>query len=160
MQKLAESCQHFEKQLSAPTPHQELSFVAVEAHGWQSAGITARLPSPAAALDAALAWTMRGRGAFVQFNSHPDDGMFFPAWPEAVLLGATPCLGQLGASDAAAAAALLRSYRLGVGLGQSGSSLRVRCLAALMRRVHICGACLAASFKPCAALAQACQRCA
>jgi hypothetical protein len=154
---------------------QELSFVSVEAHGWQSAGLTAQLPSPQDAISAALAWKLRrscldpsiaataaavcasagistlstpdcpgacvaaqtcaccpsnrhaslypepSGSAFAAFFNHPDEGLFFPAWPDGVALAARPGLGALGPEDAAVAGQLLRSYQPGQMGGVAGN---------------------------------------
>jgi hypothetical protein len=102
----------------APTPPQALGHVVIEAHGWQSASLTARLPDAAAAVAAALEWkrcslTQEGGAGFTCFFNHPDEGLFFPSWPDAVALGLWPCQGRLSAGDAAAAAELLSGYHPG-----------------------------------------------
>ena len=69
----------------------------------------------------------------------PDEGLYFPGWPDAVALGMWPCQGRLSALDAAAAAGLLRGYRPGeaeAGAAQPGACVQWRQCFALTAAAH------------------------
>jgi len=71
-------------------------------------------------------------GSFACFSNHPDEGLFFLGWPDALALSAWPRLGRLVGDERSAAVQLLQSYRPGLlgavpmgllGAGQAGGCL-------------------------------------